>query len=481
MQPLRGGAVAQCTKKIEYGRLEEIIAIARNHVTGPRNIHKSCVRRDFEKFLGMLLLNELRLSSSNQRGGNGQRAGGLHAMLFRGELTGFDGMRPGDEGRIPMPAIATVLSPPQVLGKARQRFGTISIRQIGADRLSGLFQRGKSFVGSLPHETQDPVDAVTPHPGRDVDENQSREKILAGQLLCYQRRNAAKRRAHRHGLFPVLLPDLTEQAEGVSGKVIEIVVCAVDPVTVAMTPQIDRDCSPAVASDTSCSRLPGMAGLTAAMHENHGRPFCPEDSRDQRILMCSGKRADLLDRLAFDVVNLPPLRFRQEDIPELAEYFASGMCRELERAYFPGFSEQAMAKLLSYHWPGNIRELKNVVERSVYRSDAAEEVVADVVLDPFQAAWQDKSKSHAQADEGVKEAFAPADIACDLAVELPADLPERMRELEKQILEQALSQNRFNQRQTADSLGLSYHQLRSYLRKHQMLPLKRYLAEQDNY
>lgn len=191
-------------------------------------------------------------------------------------------------------------------------------------------------------------------------------------------------------------------------------------------------------------------------------------------------RADLLDRLAFDVVNLPPLRFRQEDIPELAEYFASGMCRELERAYFPGFSEQAMAKLLSYHWPGNIRELKNVVERSVYRSDDAEEVVVDVVLNPFQAAWQEKTKAQVQVDEGVTEDVAPADDIRDLVAELPSNLPGRMRELEKQMLAQALNQNRFNQRQTADSLGLSYHQLRSYLRKHQMLPLKRYLAEQDN-
>ena len=78
-------------------------------------------------------------------------------------------------------------------------------------------------------------------------------------------------------------------------------------------------------------------------------------------------RADLLDRLAFDVVQLPPLRERQSDIMLLATQFAIQMCRELGLPLFPGFSERAAMTLQNYRWPGNIRELKNVVERSVYR------------------------------------------------------------------------------------------------------------------
>lgn len=79
-------------------------------------------------------------------------------------------------------------------------------------------------------------------------------------------------------------------------------------------------------------------------------------------------REDLLNRLAFDVITLPPLRARLEDIPLLAEHFAVNMAIDLEREYFPGFSDAARKVLCSYHWPGNIRELENVVERSVYRS-----------------------------------------------------------------------------------------------------------------
>lgn len=69
-------------------------------------------------------------------------------------------------------------------------------------------------------------------------------------------------------------------------------------------------------------------------------------------------RADLLDRLAFDVVQLPPLRERESDIMLMAEHFAIQMCREIKLPLFPGFTERARETLLNYRWPGNIRELK---------------------------------------------------------------------------------------------------------------------------
>ncbi len=79
-------------------------------------------------------------------------------------------------------------------------------------------------------------------------------------------------------------------------------------------------------------------------------------------------RADLLDRLAFDVIYVPPLRARPEDIDTLAYHFAVNVTSELKRPFFPGFTPDAKAALLGYRWPGNVRELKNAVERSVYRS-----------------------------------------------------------------------------------------------------------------
>ena len=65
-------------------------------------------------------------------------------------------------------------------------------------------------------------------------------------------------------------------------------------------------------------------------------------------------RSDLLDRLAFDVVTMPPLRARAEDIPLLAEHFARAMTRNLGRGAFAGFTQAAMARLEAHSWPGTI-------------------------------------------------------------------------------------------------------------------------------
>src|SRR3990170_4301343 len=85
----------------------------------------------------------------------------------------------------------------------------------------------------------------------------------------------------------------------------------------------------------------------------------PRMAEEQRF------RADLLDRLSFEGVTLPPLRHRSSDIPVLTDHFARRMALELEWPSWPGFSNGAMDKLLNYTWPGNVRELRNVVERAV--------------------------------------------------------------------------------------------------------------------
>src|ERR1051325_10216512 len=99
-------------------------------------------------------------------------------------------------------------------------------------------------------------------------------------------------------------------------------------------------------------------------------------------------RADLLDRLSFEVVTLPPLRNRLSDIPVLAEFFGRRMALDIEMEAFPGFSEGAMAQLTAYSWPGNVRELRNVVERAVYRWAGQEGPIQDIQFDPFESPWR---------------------------------------------------------------------------------------------
>ena len=161
-------------------------------------------------------------------------------------------------------------------------------------------------------------------------------------------------------------------------------------------------------------------------------------------------RADLLDRLAFDVVLLPPLRERQSDIMLMAEHFAIQMCRELKLPLFPGFTDRARDTLLHYRWPGNIRELKNVVERSVYRHGSIDEPLDDIIIDPFR-------RQPTIAGEPATEITGPA---------LPLNLRQFQLEQEKDLLQQSLQQARFNQKNAAELLGLTYHQLRALLKKH---------------
>lgn len=174
-------------------------------------------------------------------------------------------------------------------------------------------------------------------------------------------------------------------------------------------------------------------------------------------------RADLLDRLAFDVIHLPPLRHRQADIMLLAEHYAMQMCQELGLAYFAGFSPKVTQELEAYSWPGNIRELKNVVERAVFRHSTKTGEIEDIDLDPFTAPWQDTiAPSLAQTSESKLENQTKLPP-------LPTNLKQWLQGQEVEIIQLAMTEAKFNQRKAADLLGLSYHQLRGILRKHHIV------------
>jgi psp operon transcriptional activator len=170
-------------------------------------------------------------------------------------------------------------------------------------------------------------------------------------------------------------------------------------------------------------------------------------------------REDLLDRLAFDVITIPPLRERTEDILPLARAFAINMCSELKRPLFAGFGSRASSSLLQHHWPGNVRELKNAVERSVYRSPDVDNLINDIAFDPFDSPFSMQSAPTTAGETGRSTSQRPALL-------LPTDLNDRIQEFEKELLQAAMERSRFNQRLAADLLGLSYDQLRGRLKKH---------------
>jgi len=196
-------------------------------------------------------------------------------------------------------------------------------------------------------------------------------------------------------------------------------------------------------------------------------------------------RADLLDRLAFDVITLPPLRCRPEDIMTLAEYFAVGMARQLKLQLFSGFSAHAVEQLMTHDWPGNIRELKNVVERSVYRNGGENRPIEHITLDPFASPYRPQTRVKTRERQVVPQVAAIADTAqTGIAIEpnlqggsepslnsfnFPLDFKEQTEKYEMDLIQQALSHSQYNQKKTAEILGLSYHQLRGILKKYNLL------------
>ncbi len=173
-------------------------------------------------------------------------------------------------------------------------------------------------------------------------------------------------------------------------------------------------------------------------------------------------RADLLDRLAFDVIHVPPLRARPEDINTLAYHFAVNVTKELRRPFFPGFTADAKAALLGYAWPGNVRELKNAIERSVYRTDVPDQPIGQILFDPFASPYNPAPSPEPASERPAT--VTPLPVATEHGV--PTDFRAAVAEFERQVLRRALERAQFKQTVAAKVLGLSYHQFRSLLRKH---------------
>ena len=176
-------------------------------------------------------------------------------------------------------------------------------------------------------------------------------------------------------------------------------------------------------------------------------------------------RADLLDRLCFEVITLPPLRVREGDIDVLADYFGRRMAAEIGWERWPGFAEHVRRQLDEHPWPGNVRELRNVVERGVYRWADWEQPIAHVQFDPFDSPWKPAAPKRA-AEEGnaVLDGAPPRPVPQEY--DTIEDLRAAVETHERAILEHHLGRNRWNQRQTAKALGLTYDQLRHCIRKH---------------
>lgn len=189
-------------------------------------------------------------------------------------------------------------------------------------------------------------------------------------------------------------------------------------------------------------------------------------------LCAQGKfKEDLLDRLSFEVLFLPPLRERGEDILLLANYFSAKMALECKRSDMPIISDAVKAQLLAYPWPGNVRELKNVIERAVYRSDGQR--IERISFNPFENPFAPIPPEFSNGPCGslskpimLKEQQQEQKGAPNWAGMSLSAYEEAKEQLDRFFLQRALNENEGNQKLAATALGLTYDQFRGLYRKY---------------
>jgi DNA-binding NtrC family response regulator len=157
---------------------------------------------------------------------------------------------------------------------------------------------------------------------------------------------------------------------------------------------------------------------------------------------------DLYDRLSFEVIQVPPLRERTGDVELLARHFFSQFMQEIPALRGKRLSPSAIDVLKGYSFPGNVRELKNIVERAVYRDTSNEVTPEDIGMLPSPPA----------AGPG-KPGEPPAAVA-------GGGFYRQVESYKRQLIQIALHAAAGNQAKAARDIGLSYHQFRYYLRKY---------------
>ena len=153
-------------------------------------------------------------------------------------------------------------------------------------------------------------------------------------------------------------------------------------------------------------------------------------------------RQDLYDRLRFEVLHMPPLRERREDIPALADYFVAQIVEEVPGLQQRNFSDAATKRLMTYSWPGNVRELKFAAERAACVARGTEIESGDLPPEVSQQAPQSSESS-----DGFES---------------------QVQSFEMSLLRRILNKVSWNQREAAKQLKLSYDQFRHLYRKYKL-------------
>jgi two-component system, NtrC family, response regulator PilR len=173
-------------------------------------------------------------------------------------------------------------------------------------------------------------------------------------------------------------------------------------------------------------------------------------NQDLGRLVADGRfREDLFYRINVIPIMLPPLRERREDIPLLAEHFLAKYSEQMGKTV-SGISQEAMDRLARHDWPGNIRELENVIERAV-----ALETTPTILLESLPPAFRGEAP---RAPTTSVEALPEGGI----------DLEAHVKEIERGYIAQALERAGGVQVRAAEMLGMSFRSFRYYVKKYNL-------------
>lgn len=228
--------------------------------------------------------------------------------------------------------------------------------------------------------------------------------------------------------------------------------------------------------------LPMQVKLLRAIQEKTIRPVGAnaEAPVDVRILSATHKdldvlvgeglfRHDLFYRINVIELDVPPLRERGGDLPLLCDAILKRLAHAMKRRA-PTLSAEAQAALERYGFPGNVRELENILERALAMADEDSIAVGDLRLPA--AATAHGSAANAPAPVAHPAAAAPAagTPPLDPRTLNPRDtstsaLPSYIEEIERNAIQQALQEHRYNKTKTAAALGITFRALRYKLKK----------------
>jgi DNA-binding NtrC family response regulator len=337
----------------------------------------------------------------------------LETVTLRAEVSRYHSL---DRARFSIANLVGSSKKTQEIRTLVQRVAKTSARTI---LITGETGTGKGLVARAIHFESEQANA----PFLNVTCTALPETLLESELFGHERGAFTDARATKKGLFEladtgtVFLDEIGDMPLALQGKLLRFL------------------------EDKTFRRLGGTRDLSVDVR------IVAATNKDLKVAVKDGRfRSDLYYRLNVIPIHIPPLAQRKEDVPDLVHHFVSLYAEEFKKVV-RGFDAAAQRALVEYAWPGNIRELKNTVERAILLADRETLTVEDL---PFEIRENSGGGTRASSFLLPKEGVDVDDVHRDL-------------------LSQALERARYNKTATGKLLGLNRDQVRYWMRKYKIV------------